>query len=274
MNTLRNKEDSETSIESSIEEIGIKIQNEISKKKDLLQDNISPYKSTKKLNDSSYSKHINDSDTSLSERSKYFLIEYIDRLEELKWIHSKGSEYYEKADLYITLPSIFLTSISGIISLISATGQTSTTFNYASAISIGVSASMSSLFQTLSSTLQFNTKSAQHRDVADRYGKIITKIKFEFIDHSNEDFMNDLETQILEVQNMCKYVPPMFLYEQYKIFKASQTTSSSSSQTDEENNGTLFSASSHRKDEANNGNLFSASLHSKDEQELKEIKIL
>ena len=254
MNTLRNKEDSETSIESSIEEIGIKIQNEISKKKDLLQDNISPYKSTKKLNDSSYSKHINDSDTSLSERSKYFLIEYIDRLEELKWIHSKGSEYYEKADLYITLPSIFLT----FISLISATGQTSTTFNYASAISIGVSASMSSLFQTLSSTLQFNTKSAQHRDVADRYGKIITKIKFEFIDHSNEDFMNDLETQILEVQNMCKYVPPMFLYEQYKIFKASQTTSSSSSQTDEENNG----------------NLFSASLHSKDEQELKEIKIL
>lgn len=235
MNTFANskKDDSDTSIESSIEEIGIKIQNEISKKKDLSQETSPPYKSTRKQNDSSYSKRISDLDTSLSERSKHFLTEYIDRLEELKWIHSKASEYYEKADLYITLPSIILTSISGIVSLISATGQTSSTFNYASAISIGVSASMSSLFQTLSSTLQFSTKSDQHRDVADRYGKIITKIKFEFIDHSNEDFMNDLETQILEVQNMCKYLPPMFLYEKYKIFKSKQTTSSSSSQTDE-----------------------------------------
>jgi hypothetical protein len=227
-----NKDESDTSIESSIEEIGIKIQDAISKKTDNSDTSIS-YRQTKKQNDPSYGKRISDIDTSLSERSKHFLTEYIDRLEELKWIHSRASEYYEKANLYITLPAILLTSISGVISLVSATGQPSSTFTYVSAISIGISASISSLFQTLSTTLQFSTKSDQHRNVADRYGKIITKIKFEFIDHSNEDFMTELENQILEVQNMCKFFPPIFLYDEYKNFKNKQTTQHISSQTEE-----------------------------------------
>jgi hypothetical protein len=232
MNTLTNTNESDTSIESSIEEIGIKIQNEISKKKDANIDTSISYRANKKPNDPSYSKRISDLDT-LSERSKHFLTEYIDRLEELKWVHSRASEYYEKANLYITLPAIVLTSISGVISLVSATGQPSSTFTYVSAISIGVSASISSLFQTLSTTLQFNTKSDQHRNVADRYGKIITKIKFEFIDHSNEDFMMELENQIIEVQNMCKFFPPIFLYEEYKKYKMNQTSQDNFSQTEE-----------------------------------------
>ena len=232
MNTLTNTNESDTSIESSIEEIGIKIQNEISKKKDANIDTSISYRANKKPNDPSYSKRISDLDT-LSERSKHFLTEYIDRLEELKWVHSRASEYYEKANLYITLPAIVLTSISGVISLVSATGQPSSTFTYVSAISIGVSASISSLFQTLSTTLQFNTKGDQHRNVADRYGKIITKIKFEFIDHSNEDFMMELENQIIEVQNMCKFFPPIFLYEEYKKYKMNQTSQDNFSQTEE-----------------------------------------
>ena len=234
-----NKDESDTSVESSIEEIGIKIQEAISKKKDNSDTSVS-YRATKKPTEPSYGKRISDADTSLSERSKYFLTEYIDRLEELKWVHSRASEYYEKANLYITLPSIFLTSISGVISLVSATGQSSSTFTYISAISIGVSASISSLFQTLSTTLQFSTKSDQHRNVADRYGKIITKIKFEFIDHSNEDFMTELENQILEVQNMCKFFPPIFLYDEYKKFKSKQMFQNISIQTEE---------SMHKKDE-------------------------
>ena len=168
--------------------------------------------------DKKQDKRLNDSDT-LSTRSKQFLTDYIDRLEELKWVHARASEYYERNNLYLTLPSIILTSVSGIISLISSSDQTSSNFKYSAAICVGVISSSSSLFQAVSSTLQFNTKSELHRDVADRYGKIITKIKFEFIDHSNEDFMLELENQILEVQNMCKYAPPMFLYEAYKEYK-------------------------------------------------------
>jgi len=163
-------------------------------------------------------KRVNDTDT-LSSRSKQFLTDYIDRLEELKWVHSSASEHYERYNLYLTLPSIVLTSISGIVSLISSTDQSSAEFKYIAAISVGISSSTSSLFQAVSSTLQFNTKSDLHRDVADRYGKIITKIKFEFIDHSNDDFMLELENQILEVQNMCKYAPPIFLYDAYKDYK-------------------------------------------------------
>jgi hypothetical protein len=161
---------------------------------------------------------IADSDT-LSERSKHFLTEYIERLEELKWIHSRSSEYYERRNLIMTLPSIILTSVSGILSLMSTSSYTTDRFHYNTSITIGVIAAVSSVFQTLSSTLNFATKCELHRNVADRYDKIITNIKFEFIDHSDDNFITELEKHIIDVQNMCKYFPPMHFYEEYKKFK-------------------------------------------------------
>jgi len=214
--------------EESIDVLGKRIQDQIQKKleepitstpEDVTQTSIKTIETSPIIRRSKKEeKRVNDTDT-LSTRSKQFLTDYIDRLEELKWVHSSASEYYERNNLYLTLPSIILTSISGIISLISSTDQSSPEFKYTAAICVGISSSTSSLFQAVSSTLQFNTKSDLHRDVADRYGKIITKIKFEFIDHSNDDFMLELENQILEVQNMCKYAPPIFLYDAYKEYK-------------------------------------------------------
>lgn len=164
-------------------------------------------------------RRIAESDT-LSERSKRFLTDYIERLEELIWVYSKSSEYYERRNFYITTPSIILTSVSGIVSLLSASNSTGggggNTFHYSSAVAVGVIAAVSSVFQALSSTLKYGTKCELHREVADRYSKIITSIQFEFIEHTDAHFISLLEKQILEVQNLCKYLPPMFLFEQYK----------------------------------------------------------
>jgi hypothetical protein len=204
--------------EESIERIGQKIENAISKKitnpKRIYGEDRS-YNSCAGLG---IQQKIADSDV-LSERSKHFLTEYIDRLEQLKWIHSRASEYYERRNLAITIPSIVLTSLSGIMSFMSTSSGVSSSFQYSSSITVGIIAAVSSLVQALSSTLQFGTKSELHRDVADRYEKIITSIKFEFVDHSDENFIEELEKQIIEVHNMCKYFPPMFLYEQYRQFK-------------------------------------------------------
>jgi len=202
--------------EASIERIGQQIEKAISRKI------INPRRTLGE--DRSYNscagiqQRIADSDV-LSERSKHFLTEYIDRLEELKWIHSRSSEYYERRNLGITIPSIVLTSLSGIMSFMSTSSGVSPQFQYISSITVGIIAAISSLVQALSSTLQFGTKSELHRDVADRYEKIITSIKFEFVDHSDENFIEELEKQIIEVQNMCKYFPPMFFYEEYRRFK-------------------------------------------------------
>lgn len=202
--------------EASIERIGQQIESAISKKI------VNPRKTLSE--DRSYNscagiqQRIAESDV-LSERSKHFLTEYIDRLEELKWIHSRSSEYYERRNLAITIPSILLTSLSGIMSFMSTSSGVSQQFQYISSITVGIIAAISSLVQALSSTLQFGTKSELHRDVADRYEKIITSIKFEFVDHSDENFIEELEKQIIEVQNMCKYFPPMFFYEEYRRFK-------------------------------------------------------
>lgn len=199
--------------EASIERIGQQIETAISKKI------TNPRREDRSYNSCvGIQQRIADSDV-LSERSKHFLTEYIDRLEELKWIHSRCSEYYERRNIAITIPSIVLTSLSGIISFMSTSNGVSLRFQYISSVTVGVIAAISSLVQALSSTLQFGTKSELHRDVADRYEKIITSIKFEFVDHSDENFIEELEKQIIEVQNMCKYFPPMFFYEQYRQFK-------------------------------------------------------
>ena len=158
---------------------------------------------------------IADSDT-LSHRSKRFLTDYTERLEELIWVHSKSAEYYERRNNYITIPSIILTSASAVVSLLASSSSASPAFHYSSAVSVGVIAAVSSVFQALSSTLKFGTKAELHREVADRYSKIVTSIKFEIIDnHTEDNFMADLEKQILDVQNYCKYLPPMFFYDLY-----------------------------------------------------------
>lgn len=204
--------------EESIERIGKKIENAISKKITNPKRIYGEDRSYNSCAGIGIQQKIAESDV-LSERSKHFLTEYIDRLEELKWIHSRSSEYYERRNIAITIPSIVLTSVSGIMSFMSTSSGVSSSFQYGSSITVGIIAAISSLVQALSSTLQFGTKSELHRDVADRYEKIITSIKFEFVDHSDENFIEELEKQIIEVQNMCKYFPPMFLYDQYRQFK-------------------------------------------------------
>lgn len=161
---------------------------------------------------------IADSDT-LSQRSKRFLTDYIERLEELIWVHSKSAEYYERRNNYITIPSIILTSASAVVSLLASSSSASAAFHYSSAVSVGVIAAVSSIFQALSSTLKYGTKAELHREVADRYSKIVTTIKFEMIDNSTsteDNFLAELEKQILDIQNYCKYLPPMFFYELYR----------------------------------------------------------
>jgi hypothetical protein len=161
-------------------------------------------------------KRIADSDT-LSNRSKRFLTDYTERLEELIWVHSKSAEYYERRHNCITIPSIILTSASAVVSLLASSSSASPAFHYSSAVSVGVIAAVSSVFQALSSTLKFGTKAELHREVADRYNKIVTTIKFEIIDnHTEDNFMADLEKQVLDVQNYCKYLPPMFFYDLYR----------------------------------------------------------
>ena len=53
-------------------------------------------------------------------RKKYiFHNKMLKRMRKLRYLHSKSSQYYEKMNLRLSAPSIFITSLSGIASFLS-----------------------------------------------------------------------------------------------------------------------------------------------------------
>ena len=71
------------------------------------------------------------------------------------------------------------------------------------------------MMQSLASALQFSAKVEAHRAAAEEYNKIIIRLKFEMEMPNEEDFTDKLETEIIDIQNKCKYFPPQHIVTQY-----------------------------------------------------------
>ena len=158
---------------------------------------------------------LNDISFHLSEKHLELLKDSKDRLNELKWVHARSAQYYDKMNNLFVLPTILITSISGIASFLSTSSiineDTKTTFG----ISVGVMASISSLLQSMSSAYKFGTKAEMHRTAAEEYNKLIVKISFEIADPNESKFIENLESKLLEIQSNCKYFPPQNICDKY-----------------------------------------------------------
>ena len=71
------------------------------------------------------------------------------------------------------------------------------------------------MFQSFSSTANYSTKAKIHRETADHYEKLLTKIEFEMELPNEENFVTELEKTILDIQNKCKYFPPKHIIDSY-----------------------------------------------------------
>ena len=83
------------------------------------------------------------------------------------------------------------------------------------AVTVGVFASVSTMMQSLASALQFSASLEAHRAAAEEYNKMIIRLKFEMEMPNEEDFTDKLETEIIDIQNKCKYFPPQHIVSQY-----------------------------------------------------------
>lgn len=158
-----------------------------------------------------------------TEKKYHFYKKILDRLKKLRYVHSRAGEYYSRMSFYVFGPSIGITAISGIASFLSTSEfvdeQTQTAFG----ISVGVMASISTMLQSVASVCQFNAKNDAFRTAADEYNKLIVRVKFEMEMPDEPDFANDLEKNILEIQNKCKYLPPQFILNEWTKKKKNDT---------------------------------------------------
>lgn len=148
-----------------------------------------------------------------------FCRQFLKRLDELIWVHSRSADYYERMHHRILTPSILITGTSGVVSFLSTSASVGESSKEILGIVVGIMASISTITQSLMGAFAFQAKSESHRAAAEEYVQLQVKVHFELAMPNEPDFMSTLETKLLEIKNKCKYFPPQFIVDQYLTHK-------------------------------------------------------
>tara|TARA_B100001173_G_C16010685_1_gene557579 strand:+ start:621 stop:1562 length:942 start_codon:yes stop_codon:yes gene_type:complete len=136
--------------------------------------------------------------------------------------HWMCARHYACMDKYFSVPSIVLSSLSGIGSFLASIAyfeEYSTVFT----VSVGVMASVTTLFQSFSNAFEYSTRAEAHQNATEAFDQIITKLKFERLnpvkDAEPGEFIDGIEKQIVETKQRCKYIVPDWIEGQYSDTK-------------------------------------------------------
>ena len=132
---------------------------------------------------------------------------FFEKIEHEKLKYNIAYKINAKRNLMFVIPTIFITSISSMLSFLSSSNLFPNEKDYI-IMSVGILTSMASITQALSSALAFNVKAEMFRKAADSYDKLITRIEFEMESPNEDDLLNKLEGKILAIKEECKYLPP------------------------------------------------------------------
>lgn len=164
----------------------------------------------------------NNSDISaketLTRNKKNKIYHYLlEQLRKNKYIYSESSEYYRRMNLYMIIPCLFFSSISSILSFVSSSSTFTENQKTYFALSVGVIAIISTLLQSINSTIGFSVKNELFEKSADEYAKLIIKVEFEMLapNEHYQEFINLIEEQMNKIQQSCKYFPPQFILDNY-----------------------------------------------------------
>jgi len=160
-----------------------------------------------------------------NEKLQNFYKKKLEQIIKARKIHADSALYYSKLHLKIYAPSIVITGISGVASFLSSSSMFSDNVQMGMAIGVGVLASISTMIQSFASAVDYNTKAKMHREASEEYDKLITKVEFELEMPNEEDFLDNLEQIILDIQNKCTYAPPKHIVDFYeKTHSINETT--------------------------------------------------
>ena len=150
-----------------------------------------------------------------TEKKYVFYKKMLIRLEKLANVHAVSAEYYSKLNMRIFGPSIAITAFSSVASFLSTADFIEGEMRNGLAVTVGVFATISTMMQSLASALKYSAKIDSHRQAAEEYHKLLIRLKFEMEMPNEENFTDDLENLILDIQNKCNYFPPQHIVNQY-----------------------------------------------------------
>ena len=138
--------------------------------------------------------------------------------------HWMCSRHYSSMDRYFTVPAIVLSSLSGIGSFLASTDTFKPNADVLT-ITVGVMASVTTLFQSFSNAFEYSTKSEAHQNATEAFDQIITKLRFERLNPKANvnavEFIDSIENLIVETKQRCKYIVPDWIELEYSDKKFS-----------------------------------------------------
>lgn len=158
---------------------------------------------------------------SFSFKKKINEFNLINKLEEYtiykRHCHWITARYFENLNKLFVIPSIIITSISGMLSFISSSNYVNNDISVYLALSVGCLASLSSLIQSFSNAYGFANKAEAHENAAESFDQIITKVRFSKYSSDKIDgkFLDDLKDSIVEIKQRCKYIIPDWVDNEY-----------------------------------------------------------
>ena len=132
--------------------------------------------------------------------------------------HWMCSRHYSSMDRFFTVPAIILSSLSGIGSFLASTDTFKPQADVLT-ISVGVMASITTLFQSFSNAFEYSTKCEAHQNATEAFDQIITKLRFERLNPKANvnavEFIDSIEGLIVETKQRCKYIVPDWIEIEY-----------------------------------------------------------
>ena len=147
-----------------------------------------------------------------------------------KKTHWMSSKYYKNKNSIFSIPSILISSLSGIASFLATADMMPSNASSWLNISVGVMAAASTLFQSFSNAYGYAGKEEAHQNAAESFDQIITRVRFERFNPKDKEnlhlFIDDIERQIVETKQRCKYIIPEWIEKKYdsKRFKDLQNS--------------------------------------------------
>ena len=146
-----------------------------------------------------------------------------------------ASHYYERENTKLQFPIICFSSLSGFICFL-ASSKVIAIANYQEILtmSAGFISVLSSIVQAVSNNLKYQARADSFRMQAEAYSALITRMRFfNYSPSEPGEFIQLLETKILEVKSRQQYFIPLHILETYQEIHDIITHDSVSESTEE-----------------------------------------
>lgn len=130
-----------------------------------------------------------------------------EKIQKLERNYKYSARRYGYLSNLVTIPSIVITSLSSIFSFLSTSDMVDPeTKNYC-IITIAILTSAATMFQTISSSCEYNVKKTKFIEATQDFNHLSDRIFFEIENSNEKDFIDKIEKEIENIKNQCKFIP-------------------------------------------------------------------